>query len=183
MTDPVRRPDASFEEAFDDLAAVAYRVAYRLVGSRPVAEDVAQEALARAFARWRRIGGHAEPWVARVAANLALDHLRSAAHRRRSPLEVDLALPGGAGDAAAAARTDATEVDRMELARLLASLPRRQREVIVLRYLGDRSEADTASALGTSVGTVKRHAHRGLATLRTTWASLEADPTIEPGGA
>jgi RNA polymerase sigma factor (sigma-70 family) len=183
VTGTAPRPDASFEDAFDQLAGIAYRVAYRLLGSRPEAEDVAQEALARAFARWRRVRGHAEPWVATVAANLALDHLRSAAHRRRSPVGLDLAVAGGAGEVRPGGAADGAAVDRVELARLLASLPRRQREVIVLRYLADRSEADTADALGTSVGTVKRHAHRGLATLRETWASIEAEPTPEPGGA
>ena len=69
---------------------------------------------------------------------------------------------------------------RLELARLLDGLPRRQREVLVLRYLADRSEADTARALGTSVGTVKRHAHRGLASLRTSLEAADAGTTTEP---
>ena len=74
-------------------------------------------------------------------------------------------------------------LDRMELARLLESLPKRQREVVVMRYLADRSEADTAEALGTSVGSVKRHAHRGLVTLRTAWAGLDADSLFDSGRA
>jgi RNA polymerase sigma factor (sigma-70 family) len=48
----------------------------------------------------------------------------------------------------------------------LAELPRRQREVVVLRYVGDFSEAQVASALGISPGAVKQHASRGLAALR-----------------
>lgn len=167
--------DEDFDAAFEQLAAIAYRVGYRLLGSRTEAEDVAQEALARAYARWRRVRGHAEPWVARVAANLALDRLRSHDRSRRGALpEGELAAAADDGGRAA--------LDRMELARLLASLPRRQREVVVLRYLADRSEADTARELGTSVGSVKRHAHRGLAALRTAWVALDPDPTPEPGG-
>ena len=53
------RPD--FDRRFDDLAAIAYRVAFRVLGDRGDAEDVAQEALARAFARWRTVSSHAEP--------------------------------------------------------------------------------------------------------------------------
>jgi RNA polymerase sigma factor (sigma-70 family) len=165
-------PSASFDDAFPELAAVGYRVAYRLLGDRTEAEDVAQEAVARAYARWRRVHDHAAPWVARVAANLALDRLRAKGRRRQVEL-IDAASRGSAERAA---------VDRLELARLLESLPRRQREVVVMRYLADRSEADTAEALGTSVGSVKRHAHRGLATLRTAWAGLEADPLVDTGG-
>ncbi|MBV8984315.1 MAG: SigE family RNA polymerase sigma factor, partial [Acidimicrobiia bacterium] len=62
-----------FEEAFDGLYGVAYRVAYRLTGERAEAEDVAQEALARAYSRWRRVDGYAEAWVSKVSANLAVD--------------------------------------------------------------------------------------------------------------
>ena len=167
------RPANTFDQAFPDLAALAYRVAFRLLGDRAEAEDVAQEALARAYARWRRINGHAAPWVARVAANLALDQLRARGRRQ----QVDLPADESAGSAERAA------LDRMELARLLESLPKRQREVVVMRYLADRSEADTAAALGTSVGTVKRHAHRGLATLRTAWAGLDAESLFDTGGA
>ena len=173
----------SFEAAFDGLAAIAYRVGYRLLGYVGAAEDVAQESLARAYARWRRVGGHAEPWVARVAANLAIDQLRSHQHRRRAPL----------GDAVpAAASTGIATTDRLELARLVAELPRRQREVVVLRYLADRSEAETAAVLGTSVGTVKTHAHRALSSLRSSWNEAEAeaaamadvdlDAIADPGG-
>jgi len=168
-----RAATGSYDLRFDDLAAIAYRVAYRLLGSRPDAEDVAQEALARALVRWRGIDDHAEPWVARVAANLALDVLR---RRRRRPTVVDAAeRPAPAGP---------SSIDRLELVRLLEELPRRQREVVVLRYLADLSEAATAEELGTSVGTVKQHAHRGLAALRLAWAGLDADladPLPRPG--
>src|SRR4051812_3737333 len=125
-----RLGDASFDESFDELAAVAYRVAYRLLGSRAEAEDVAQEALVRAYARWRRIRGHAEPWVARVATNLALDVLRRRSRRPEAVL-TDGRDHSGRRDAG----ESAVATDRLELGRLLAELPRRQREVVVLRYL------------------------------------------------
>ena len=142
-----------FEDAFPGLASLAYRVAYRILGSRAEAEDVSQEALARAFLRWRRVRGYAEPWVARVAGNLAIDRVRA-----RRPLPEEAARRVGDGHDRA--------LDRMVLDELLRNLPRRQRQVLVLRYLADQSEADTARALGCSVGAVKRHAHRALTTLR-----------------
>jgi RNA polymerase sigma-70 factor (sigma-E family) len=153
-----------FEDQFDALAAVAYRVAHRLLGEREDAEDVAQEALARAYARWPSVAGHAEAWVARVATNLAIGRYRT---RRRGA--ADVGPPAREGHGAGVA--DALVVDRLGLVDALRRLPRRQREVLVLRYLADLTEQDVADALGTSVGTVKQHAHRATTRLRVELAT------------
>lgn len=100
-----------------------------------------------------------------MAANLGLD-LR----RRRSRYPV-----GSAGLDAPDRRSGASAVERLELQRLLQEPPRRQREVLVLRYLADLTEVATAAALGTSVGTVKQHAHRGLTAMRIAWDALETE--------
>ena len=70
----------SFEERFGALAALSYKVAFRLTGDRSEAEDLCQEALTRAYASWRRVAGYDEAWVARVTTNLAIGRWR----RRRS---------------------------------------------------------------------------------------------------
>jgi RNA polymerase sigma-70 factor (sigma-E family) len=147
----------SFDEAFPRLYTDAYRVAYRLLGDRGDAEDVAQEACARAYSRWSSIRDYAEPWCVRVAGNLALDALRSRSRvkRRQDQLE-----------AAEERRPEGSPDDRLDLYAALRQLPRRQREAVVLRYLGDQSEQQTASLLGCSVGSVKTHASRGLGKLR-----------------
>ena len=156
MNDP---PD-DFVAAFATLASIAHRVAFRILGDRSDAEDVAQEALARALVRWRRVAPYAEPWTATTASNLAIGIWR----RRGRPLPAPPHPP---------AEHDTRVTDRLELVRLLGDLPRRQRDVIVLRYLADLPEAAVATALGCSVGSVKRHAHRGLAALR-----LAVDPNV-----
>lgn len=166
---------ASFDDRFAELAAIAHRVAHRLLGSRSDAEDVAQESLARAYARWPKVEPHAAPWVARVASNLALDLLRTRARRRR--LDEQRAARPVEGISADGLRA---VTERAELVTALGRLPRRQREVVVLRYVADRSEAETAQVLGMAVGTVKRHAHRGLAALRS---DLAVPPTDEAPGA
>ena len=153
----------SFEERFDELWAIAYRVAYRVLGSRPEAEDAAQEALVRTCLKWRRAEGHAEPWVATVASRVAIDAWR---RRQRRPSESGAAL---VGDGLALVE------DRVQLNEALRSLPRRQREVVVLRYLADLPEATVAAALGCTAGTVKQHASRGLAGLRR-----QLEPVGEP---
>ena len=71
-----------FEDAFEGLYRLAYRVAFRLIGHRGEAEDVAAEALARTYVRWSRVGAYPEAWVSRVSTNLALDAWRK--ERRRS---------------------------------------------------------------------------------------------------
>lgn len=158
-----------FDARFGDLASVAYRVAFRVLGSRPDAEDVAQEALARAFARWERVEDHAEAWVARVATNLAIGHWRG---RRRT----DAVHEGSTADGTA------LSLDRLQLTSMLRRLPRRQREVIAMRYLADLTEADVAAALGCSVGTVKQHGHRGLAALRQALAFEEGSTHVRAPG-
>jgi RNA polymerase sigma factor (sigma-70 family) len=142
----------SYDAQFDELAKLAFRVAYRILGNRAEAEEVAQEALTKAFVRWRRVSGHARPWVGRVSTNLALGVVRK---RGRPPQPTSVV----------ADKTHEVVV-RMELQQVLLSLPRRQREVVALRYVADLSEAVVAAELGCSVGAVKTHAHRGLAALR-----------------
>jgi RNA polymerase sigma-70 factor (sigma-E family) len=143
----------SFDEAFAELYRAAYKVAFRLLGNRTEAEDVAQEALARTYVRWRTVSDYATPWVCRVATNLAIDRTRRA--RRFS---------GGAAPERAA--RDAFADERLDLQNALRSLPKRQRDVVLLRYVADRSEDDVARVLGLAHGTVKTHASRGLAALR-----------------
>jgi RNA polymerase sigma-70 factor (ECF subfamily) len=145
--------DAAFDAAFDELYARAVVTARRIVGSAATAEDIAAEALARTYARWPRV--HALPyrdaWVLRVTINLAFRSLRRAG---------TVALPAIDPDPAIAV---AATVDLVRAAR---GLPRRQRQVVVLRYLADLSEREVAQLLGLSTGTVKTHLHRATATLR-----------------
>ena len=150
------RASTGFEEAFDDLFIRAARVARRIVGDPATAEDVAAEAMARAYAHWRKIGDQPwrEGWVVRVATNLALDVARS--RNRMTDAEV--------GEES---HEDDDVAVRLALVEAMAMLPKRQREVVALRHLAGMSEADTAAALRVSPGSVKTHLSRGLAALRT----------------
>jgi RNA polymerase sigma-70 factor (sigma-E family) len=149
-----RLPD-TFTAAFAGLYADAYRAAFRLLGDRAEAEDVAQEACARACMRWNRLTrqGNAAPWVVRVASNLAIDQYRRLQRAHARPND----RPGTVA---------AVDARRVDLHRALMCLTRRQRDVVVLRYVVDLTEAETAEALGCAPGTVKSHATRGLAALR-----------------
>jgi RNA polymerase sigma-70 factor (sigma-E family) len=145
-------PDG-FDLAFEGLYRLAYRVAFRILGDRGDAEDVAQETLARAAVRWSRLRERPEGWVTRVASNLAIDR-----YRRRARPAVPLTGPVGLVDPYLGERGD--------LVHALRRLPRRQREAVVLRYLADLSEVQVALEMGCSVGAVKSHGARGLSSLR-----------------
>lgn len=156
------RGDEDFEAAFDQMLGRAYRHALRLVGDPVLAEDLAAEALTRTYVRWRRVRvfEYRDAWVLRVVTNLAID----AFAKRQVPL--DVVAPLGLEDAV---------VLRVTLAQALRALPSRQRDAVVLRYLLDMSEADTADALGVAPGTVKSHLNRAVTQLRRALG-----PTLDP---
>ena len=142
----------TFDEAFWRLTDRAHRTAYRVLGIAAEAEDVAAETMARAALRWERLDTPADGWVVTVAARLAIDRQRRA--WRSLPLTED--HEGPPDDVAA----------RVDLLHALAALPKRQREVLALRFLSDYSEGETSELLGCSVSSVRTHAARGLARLR-----------------
>jgi RNA polymerase sigma factor (sigma-70 family) len=163
------RHDPTFDAAFDELFAVAERVARRVAGSA-AAEDVAAEVMGRTLARWSRVRSlpYRQAWVARVAFRESLDVLR---REGRHP---------ATKSSAPSSRDLADELaSRITVHESVAKLPKRQREVIALRYLADLSEADTAQQLGITVGSVKQHSRRALQTLR---ARLDVETLFEGEG-
>jgi RNA polymerase sigma-70 factor (sigma-E family) len=147
-----------FEEFVAARGQALHRVAYLLTGDWGLAEDLLQTALARAYPRWSRIErGCPEAYVRQIMVNTWCSWWR-----RRWRGEVPTAaLPDAAGS------DDYTSADcRQALRMALASLPRRQRAVVVLRYHQDLSEQQVAQLLGISAGTVKSQASKALAKLR-----------------
>lgn len=160
-------------DGFDDF----YRAAFgRLVGQLFLvtgdlheAEDVVQEAFARASARWSRLQAYAVPemWVRRVAMNLALDGLR----RTRRQLAVLVRL-------APEPVVPPVSVESLAMAEALAALPRPHRQVIVLHYLVGLPVSEVARQVGVPVGTIKTRLARG----RRGLAARLAVPAEEVGG-
>jgi RNA polymerase sigma-70 factor (ECF subfamily) len=127
----------------EDYARLVHAVAL-VAGSLEAAEDMVQEATARAWYRASK-GESIESlpnWVAAVALNLSRSRWRRLAVERRLR-------------AATARPQDPPNEDRIEIERALATLPRRQREVAVLRYLLDLPTTEVAGILSVSEGTVK----------------------------
>jgi RNA polymerase sigma-70 factor (sigma-E family) len=143
------------------------RSAFLLTRDAAAAEDLLQTALARSWSAWARIDDDPEPYVRRVLVNTYTSWWRRK-WRGEVPTEV---LPdreaGTAGAARPAAAGSGTSIeDRLVLWQALGRLTRKQRAVVVLRYLEDLTEAETARILGVSVGTVKSQTSKALAALR-----------------
>jgi RNA polymerase sigma-70 factor (sigma-E family) len=146
------------EQLYRTHAPDALRLAYLLTGDRELAQDLAQDAFVKVFARFRDLRNPDAFWwyLRRTVVNLANSHFRRrrverAWLERQRPDE-----PSGAPDLA----------ERDRLRRALMTLRAEQRAAIVLRYFEDLSEADTAEALGVAVGTVKSMVSRGMDRLR-----------------
>lgn len=180
------RLSRDLEAAFPALVAAhqdrLYTIALRLLGDGRDAEEVAQDALVRAF---RAIADYPEdrtaalrlrPWLASIAVNLARNRRRRAADRR-PPSQLEPMLEAGFDPAADPrfrpdARADRRDMQR-ELAAALMKIRPAVRDAIVLRHVDGLSLAETAEALGRPEGTIKAQVHRGLLELR---AILETEP-------
>jgi RNA polymerase sigma factor (sigma-70 family) len=134
-------------------------------GSYPAAEDAVQEALVRAWMRSER-GERVESLPAWVVA-VALNETRSGWRRALAERRARRRLPERSVSVVAPSE------DHIDVARALEALPRRQREVAVLRYLLEMSTAEVAAALGITQGTVKSSLARARAHLVETLAVHE----------
>jgi RNA polymerase sigma-70 factor, ECF subfamily len=163
-----------FEEEALELSDQVYRVARRLVGSREEAEDLMQEAYARAFRSWHQYqpGTNLRAWLLRILTNLNIDRGR---RTQRSP---DL-QPLEEGDYFLYNRLESTLPDenpdeervierlsQNSVVEALADVPHDFRDVVVLVDIGEFSYADAAQILDIPVGTVMSRLHRGRRVLK-----------------
>lgn len=128
-------------------------------GSRPVAEELAQETLVRVWNRWPAVSALDNPagWAHHVALNLARSSLRRRAAERRAYTRL-----GPPADAT----PEPDRTDALAVRAAVAALPPRQRAVIAWRYFAGFSVDDTAVLLGCAPGTVKSLTAKATANLR-----------------
>jgi RNA polymerase sigma-70 factor (sigma-E family) len=150
--------DAEFTEFMLGCWPRLVRLGYALTGDRGLGEDLAQTALAKAYASWPRVARAGDPdaYVRKIVVNASRDGFR---RRRVSELLTDSLPDVTAGDMPCVEQ-------RSALFAALMKLPAGQRAVVVLRYWLDLTETETAAAVGCSVGNVKSQASRALAKLR-----------------
>jgi RNA polymerase sigma-70 factor (sigma-E family) len=160
--------DAEFSDFFASQYAELCWLGLLLTGSRAEAEELAQEALARTWRRWKLVRRPDDPgsYARKVLVNRHRSLLRRAAVEARSlarPRAEELVVP--AGDERAVVLWQAVQ-----------ALPARQRAVLVLRFREDLPQAEVARLLGLPLGTVKSLGHRALARLRERLGSPSLDP-------
>lgn len=179
---------AGLERLVDGFADRVFGFLFRMTGNRPDAEDLTQEVFVRLV---RKIGayrhdGKFEPWLFRIAANLARDRVRGA---RRSPPIVSSAR-SGEGETReddAAACEDAVDAGLMHqeemdaLSAALQKLPDAEREVVMLRHFSQMSFNEIARLTGVPLGTALARGHRGLARLRSIMnPAMEREDRLQP---
>ncbi len=168
---------ATFEVLVHAHVDRCYAIALRVLGNPHDAEEVAQDALTRAY---RALATY-EPeriralrlrsWLATIVVNLCRNRVR----RRVLPTTPLAVLTEAGAEPTAGAATDpaalaALSDQRERLAALLAALPERYRIPVVLRHVDDLSYAELSLVLGRPEGTLKAQVHRGLAMLRAATA-------------
>lgn len=139
---------------------------YAMTGDRDAAQDLVQEAYARAWQRWSSVSTYDDPeaWVRTVAWRLAASRWRKAKNGAIAMLR-----HGAAADMAPPSS------DTVDLIAALKRLPEAQRRALVLHHLGGRSVVEVARETGVPEGTVKARLARGRAAL----APLLSDPTLD----
>lgn len=159
-----------------DFLTETYRAHYRpllglaalLLDDTASCEDVVQEAFIRVHAARNRIRDREKTlsYLRQTVVNLS----RSTLRRRILGLKL---LSRPMPDAASAEEGAYEQLERADLIQAMRGLQRRQREVLVLRYFADMSEAEVASALGISAGSVKAYGSRGIAALRVAMEAVQ----------
>ncbi|MEU4626213.1 SigE family RNA polymerase sigma factor [Actinoplanes sp. NPDC023801] len=160
-----------FDGFYRDTSRRLLRYAYGLTGDPGEAQDLVQEAYARAWQRWRRLSGYDDPeaWLRVVVNRLSADRWRRLGVRRaRAAAEPPLPVVGPPSD------------DVVLLVRAMRELPDKLRRALALHYLLDRSIAEIAVETGASQNTVKSWLFRGRTMLA---AALEDTSVMAQEGA
>ena len=172
VASPLRGPDPAQtrwsdpDEALLELYRAHYRGLVRLatflMKEDGTAEEIVQDAFVAMHSSWRRLRDpeRAEAYLRQTVVN----RCRSGMRRRKV---AEKHAPTSMPDAPSAEQGALGSLDRANVVDKLRALPTRQREVLVLRYYGQLSEAEIAETLGISQGAVKSHASRGMTALRS----------------
>jgi RNA polymerase sigma-70 factor (ECF subfamily) len=153
-------PEA-FAALFDRHATLIHRYAARRLGTE-AADDVMAETFAVAFQRRKDYDlerADARPWLYGIATNLIRNHRRAEARRWRA-MAREAAGTGHEPEAETAAERMTAQAARGDLARVLAALPSRQRDVLLLYAWAELEYVEIAQALGLPIGTVRSRLHR-----------------------
>jgi RNA polymerase sigma-70 factor (ECF subfamily) len=155
-----RQKDRAFEVLLQHYQAKVFRLVFSIVANSARAEEVTQDVFLKVWQALPAYDGRASlaTWIYTIARNTSISYLRAEFYRKTLPLE----------EAPEPFAEVEPVLSRIEIERLLATLPDEQREVIVLFYLQERSIEDVAAMLDLPEGTVKSHLHRARKAMATT---------------
>lgn len=150
--------EREFERLLAESSTLAFRIAYSVLRQREDAEDVAQEALARAYRKLRAVrdANRLRPWLVRICWRMALDHRRAARRRERREQPAEPAAPPTLTNVEEIA---AQNQFRARLFAAIDALPEKHRIVIVLAGIQGYDVGEVAALLELPEGTVKSRLH------------------------
>ena len=155
--------DREFVDFVREASPRLLKAAWLICGDPVQAEELVQAALEKVYLRWGRVrNGDPPAYTRRCLLNAHIDERRRTTRERPS------------GDPPERGTVDAAPEDTNHVVALLAELPLRERQVVVMRHYAGLPEAQVADLLGVSIGTVKSSASRGLAKLRESLAREES---------
>ena len=158
----------AFAALYDRHSRAAYSLAYRMMGERQAAEDLAQEAFIkvwRAANSYRAQRGSVRTWLLSIVHNRGIDQIRSSASRRRTQERVEASAPRSQPSEAFSEAWKSAQRERVREA--LETLPQEQLKILELAYFSGYTHVEISDLLGVPLGTVKGRMRLGLKKLRT----------------
>ena len=173
----VQTSDAeAFATLYDRHIRAAYCLAYRMMGEKQAAEDLAQEAFIKV---WRRAGSYraqkasVRTWILSIVHNRGIDQLRSHASRRRTQEKIEASAASSQPSEEAFAETwRNTQAEQVREA--LSTLPKEQLKILELAYFSGYTHVQIAELLNVPLGTVKGRMRLGLKKIRAYFESPDA---------
>jgi RNA polymerase sigma-70 factor (ECF subfamily) len=165
----------AFATLYDRHSRAAYCLAYRMMGERQAAEDLAQEAFIKV---WRRAGSYraqkasVRTWILSIVHNRGIDQLRSHASRRRTQEKIEASAASSQPSEAFAETWRNTQAEQVREA--LSTLPKEQLKILELAYFSGYTHVQIAELVGLPLGTVKGRMRLGLKKIRAYFESPDA---------
>ncbi len=157
----------AFAALYDRHSRAAFSLAYRMMGERQAAEDLAQEAFIKV---WRSAGGYrvgrgsVRTWILSIVHNRGIDQLRSRASHRRTQDKIEASAPTSEPSEAFAETWKNTQ--REQVREALNTLPQEQLQILELAYFSGYTHVEIAERLDLPLGTVKGRMRLGLKKIR-----------------
>ena len=165
----------AFATLYDRHSQAAFSLAYRMMGERQAAEDLAQDAFLKVWrgaSSYRAERGSVRTWILSIVHNRGIDKLRSQASRRKTQERVEASAPRSQPSEAFAETWRNSQRDQVREA--LNTLPAEQLKILELAYFSGYTHVEISELLGLPLGTVKGRMRLGLKKIRDYFESRDA---------